>query len=151
MGILKEILSLNYLLWLIVFVVFSASELVSLGLTCIWFAIGALVACIAALLGAPFSVQVLIFIISSVLVLVFGRPWAVKHINNKTEKTNVESIVGKTGIVVADIDNVKAQGMVKIDGMDWTARSEDGQPIPKDTLVVIQQVKGVKVIVKTAE
>lgn len=151
MDVLKELLSIDYILWLILFVVFSAMELASLGLTCIWLAIGALAACFVGVLGAPFWCQILVFIVVTIAVLIFIRPLAVKHINNKAEKTNVESMVGKSGLVVEDIDNVKAQGRVKIGGMDWTARSESGESIAKDTLVVIQAVEGVKVIVKKAD
>ena len=52
---------MSYIAWLVVFVVFAALELVSLGLTCIWFAIGALAGCVAALLGANWIVQAVCF------------------------------------------------------------------------------------------
>lgn len=139
---------MNYIGWLIVFVVFAALELVSVGMTCIWFAVGALAACVTSLFTGNWIIQSIVFIIVTVLFLLFLRPLAVKYVNNKTEKTNVDSIIGRTAKVVTEIDNVNAKGMVVIDGVEWTARSKDDQVIPKETLVEVVEVSGVKVIVK---
>lgn len=139
---------MNYIGWLIVFIVFAALELVSLGMTCIWFAVGALAACITSLFTGNWIIQVMVFIVVTVLVLILLRPIAVKHINEKAEKTNVESMKGKVGKVTTDIDNVDAKGMVMIDGVEWTARSQQNDTILKGTLVEVVSVEGVKVIVK---
>ena len=138
---------MSYIAWLVVFVVFAALELVSLGLTCIWFAIGALAGCVAALLGANWIVQAVVFLVVTMVVLIF----AIKYVNNKAEKTNVESMAGKQGKVVVEIDNINAKGMIKVDGMEWTARSVDGEIIPKDSLVTVVSVEGVKAMVRKAE
>ena len=139
---------MNYIGWLIVFVVFAALELVSVGMTCIWFAVGALAACVTSLFTGNWIIRSIVFIIVTVLFLLFLRPLAVKYVNNKTEKTNVDSIIGRTAKVVTEIDNVNAKGMVVIDGVEWTARSKDDRVIPKETLVEVVEVSGVKVIVK---
>ena len=139
---------MSYIAWLVVFVVFAALELVSLGLTCIWFAIGALAGCVAALLGANWIVQAVVFLVVTMVVLIFIRPFAIKYVNNKAEKTNVESMAGKQGKVVVEIDNINAKGM--INGMEWTARSVDGEIIPKDSLVTVVSVEGVKAMVRKA-
>lgn len=139
---------MNYIGWLIVFVVFAALELVSVGMTCIWFEVGALAACVTSLFTGNWIIQSIVFIIVTVLFLLFLRPLAVKYVNNKTEKTNVDSIIGRTAKVVTEIDNVNAKGMVVIDGVEWTARSKDDRVIPKETLVEVVEVSGVKVIVK---
>ena len=138
---------MSYIAWLVVFVVFAALELVSLGLTCIWFAIGALAGCVAALLGANWIVQAVVFLVVNMVVFIF----AIKYVNNKAEKTNVESMAGKQGKVVVEIDNINAKGMIKVDGMEWTARSVDGEIIPKDSLVTVVSVEGVKAMVRKAE
>jgi len=83
----------------------------------------------------------------SCIVFVFARPWAQKYLNSKTEKTNAESLIGKTGIVKKRIINIKGQGMVYIQGMDWTARSADDEEIPEETEVIVEEIKGVKLIV----
>ena len=139
---------MNYIGWLILFVIFAALELVSLGLTCIWFAVGALAACVTSLITDNWIIQAIVFIIVTVVVLIFLRPIAVKYINNKAEKTNVDSLIGKKAKVLEEIENVNAKGKVSIDGMDWTARSADGNIIKKDALVEVVEIKGVKAIVK---
>ena len=139
---------MNYIGWLILFVVFAVLELISLGLTCIWFAVGALAGCITALITDNWIIQSIVFIIVTVVVLIFLRPLAVKYINNKAEKTNVDSLIGKKVRVLEDIDNLNAKGQVSIDGMEWTARSEDGSEIKKDALVEVVAIEGVKAIVK---
>ena len=111
---------MSYIAWLVVFVVFAALELVSLGLTCIWFAIGALAGCVAALLGANWIVQAVVFLVVTMVVIIFIRPFAIKYVNNKAEKTNVESMAGKQGKVVVEIDNINAKGMIKVDGLEPT-------------------------------
>lgn len=139
---------MNYIGWLILFVVFAVLELILLGLTCIWFAVGALAGCITALITDNWIIQSIVFIIVTVVVLIFLRPIAVKYINNKAEKTNVDSLIGKKVRVLEDIDNLNAKGQVSIDGMEWTARSEDGSEIKKDALVEVVAIEGVKAIVK---
>lgn len=142
---------MNYVGWLIVFVVFAALELGTMGLTCIWFAIGALAGCVASLLGGNWIVQAIVFIVVTVLVLIFLRPIAIKYINNNAEKTNVDSMAGKTGKVTTEIDNINATGKIIVDGMEWTARSSEGEIIPEGTLVTVVEIKGVKAIVKKSE
>ena len=135
---------MNYIGWLIVFVVFAALELISLGMTCIWFAIGALAACVTSLFTGNWIIQAIVFIVVTVIVLLVLRPIAVKYINNKAERTNVESMEGKTGKVISEIDNINAKGMVLIDGMEWTARSVNEDIIPENTLVEVVAIEGVK-------
>jgi membrane protein implicated in regulation of membrane protease activity len=139
---------MNYIGWLVLFVVFAALELISLGLTSIWFAVGALAACIASLFTDNWIIQAAVFIIVTVVVLIFLRPIAVKYINNKAEKTNIDSLIGKRVKVLEDIENINAKGKVSINGMEWTARSVDGNLIKKDALVEVVEIEGVKVIVK---
>ena len=75
------------------------------------------------------------------------RPLVRKHISPKLTKTNVDAVVGTTGLVTVAIDNVMAQGQVKLGAMTWTARSESGEPIPEGTLVKVARIEGVKAIV----
>lgn len=133
--------------WLIAVAVFLLLEILTLGLTSIWFAVGSLAAAIGAGLGLPFFGQLILAAVASCVVFVFARPWAKKYLNSKTEKTNAESLIGKTGIVKKRIINIKGQGMVYIQGMDWTARSAGDEEIPEETEVIVEEIKGVKLIV----
>ncbi len=137
------------ILWLILLVVLALIEIATLGLTTIWFAVGALVATIVAALGGPLWLQIALFLIASILVLIFLRPIAVKFFNKDREKTNVESLIGMHAVVVGEIDNQSEQGQAKLNGLDWMARSMDEKiKIPVGTVVTVLEVRGVKLIVE---
>ena len=137
--------------WLIVAAILIVAEIISMGLTTIWFAGGALVAAVAAWLGAHWIVQLLVFAAISVVLFVFTRPIAVKHFMKDIEKTNVESLIGKEGVVKQAIDNMEAKGVVKLNGMEWTARSVDGTKIEVGQIVIVKEISGVKLMVELKE
>lgn len=138
--------------WLLLAAIFIVLEIISLGLTTIWFAGGSFIAAIAGACGASLAVQIILFLVVSVVLLVLTRPLAVKHLNSKTERTNSEALVGQTAIVLKDISNLKEEGQVKINGMEWTARTKDNTDvIPAGSQVVIVEIQGVKLIVEKAE
>lgn len=138
--------------WLAAVIVLLVIEIATLGLTTIWFAGGALAACIAALLQASIPVQIILFFAVSVLLLLFTRPMAVRYMNRGRTKTNAESLVGKEAVVLQKIDNLNSQGQVQVNGLEWTARSEAGQGvIEAGTVVIIGKIDGVKLIVRKKE
>ncbi len=140
------------IVWLVLLIVLVMIEIATLGLTTIWFAGGALVALLANLVGLHEAVQVVIFFVVSFVLLALTRPVAIRHLNKDRIKTNAESLIGRTGFVMEEIDNLKAMGLVSIDGQEWTARCEsDNEVIPKDKVVVIKDIQGVKLIVTMKE
>lgn len=137
------------LCWLLLAAIFIVVEIITLGLTTIWFAGGAFVAAIAAACGAGLTIQILLFVVIAVVLLIFTRPLAVKHLDSKTEKTNAEALIGQTAIVLKEIDNLKETGLAKINGMEWTARAkEETVIIPEGEAVRIVEIQGVKLIVE---
>ena len=135
------------IIWLALTAVLLIIEIVTLGLTTIWFAAGALFAFFAALLGMNQGIQIGVFVV--VVLLFFTRPLAVKYLNTKTIKTNTEALVGKTARVIVDINNLKSQGQVVINGLEWTARSSDDTVVFKiGDAVTIVGIEGVKLIVE---
>ena len=137
------------IVWLGLVVILLLTEALTMGLTTIWFAGGALLAFVVALCGGPVPLQIGVFIVVSMLMLIFTRPAATKFMNQKIEKTNVDSMVGKTGVVTEAIHNLQGVGRVEVNGVDWTARTADEQQIlEKDTVVKILKVDGVKLIVE---
>ncbi len=134
--------------WLIILVVLIVIEIITLGLTTIWFACGALIAFLAANLGASLPVQIIIFILVSLLLLFFTRPIATKYLNKKRVKTNYEGVIGMTAKVTEKIDNFNASGAAICNGQEWTARAEvDHKIIEPGTIVKVVSVSGVKLIV----
>ena len=139
---------MDAIIWLIIIIVCIVVEILTLGLTSIWFAGGALAAFIAALLSAQVWLQIVLFIAVAAVLLIFTRPWAVKFINKDAVKTNYESMAGRVGEVTEQIDNLRATGCVRIAGQDWTARSADETGIISvGSEVVVERIEGVKVIV----
>ena len=137
------------IIWLALTAVLLIIEIATLGLTTIWFAAGALFAFFAALLGMNQGIQIGVFVVVSVVLLFFTRPLAVKYLNTKTIKTNTEALVGKTARVIVDINNLKSQGQVVINGLEWTARSSDDTVVFKiGDAVTIVGIEGVKLIVE---
>ena len=136
------------IIWLIVLVVCLAVEISTLGLTSIWFAGGALLALIISLIGGPLWLQVLVFLVTSIVLLIFTRPIAMKYFNKNRAKTNVDSKIGKQAIVTVTIDNLKGEGQIVTEGMEWTARSLDSSVIEEGAIVTIEKIEGVKAIVK---
>ncbi len=120
-------------------------------LVSIWFAAGALVAMIIAFLGGPMWLQITLFLVISCALLALLWPFIKKFLNPKLKKTNIDAIIGSEGLVTAAIDNITAQGQVKLGAMEWTARSTSGKPIPQGTLIRVDRIEGVKVFVSPVE
>ena len=138
--------------WLIAMVFFLVVEAVTVGLVCIWFAAGSLVALLCAMFDAPVWLQIVVFLIVSAVTLYYTRPLVKKYVNNKVEPTNADIVIGKECRVTETIDNIAGTGAVYVDGKTWTARSaEDSETIPEGTLVTARQIDGVKLIVSAME
>ena len=138
----------DIIIWLglmIVFLIVEAS--CPIHLVSIWFAVGSLVAAVAAMLGAEIWLQVTLFVIVAAGLLACLWPLTKKFLNPRITKTNVDSIIGSTGYVTIPVDNMKAEGQVKLGAMVWTARSTSGDLIPEGTLVRADRIEGVKVFV----
>ena len=129
--------------WLVIFIVLLIIEIITMGLTTIWFALGALAAFLAGVFGFGTAVQVGVFLVVSIILLVLTRPIAVKYFNKDRTKTNAESLIGQHGLVLEEVDTLKSTGRVEVNGQDGY--------IGKNTVVVIDGIQGVKLIVREKE
>ena len=139
------------ILWLILLVAFAIVEGVTVSLVSVWFIGGAAAALIAALCGAEVWLQVVLFFGVSIVLLLCLRPLSKRLLKQKKVATNADSNIGKEAIVTEEIDNLQGKGAVKIAGVEWSARSEDGSVIEKDAVVRILRIEGVKVCVPRAQ
>ena len=144
-------MNLAAIVWLALMAAFLMAEASTVSMVSLWFAAGSLIALLTALAGGPAWLQTVLFLAVSAGLLLALRPLAKKYLAPKVTATNVDSIVGSTGLVTAAIDNVSAAGQVKLGAMEWTARSTSGQPIPVGTLVKVDKIEGVKAFVSPAE
>lgn len=144
-------MELNMAIWLVIVAVMLIIEIFTMGLTTIWFSIGALASAIAAAFGAPLVIQIVLFVVVSLLIMFLVRPFAMRVVNKERMKTNIDAVVGEQAVVQETIDNLKEQGKVIFRGVDWMARSIDNSLISEGELVQIEEVSGVKLVVKRAD
>ena len=135
-------------IWIIAIVVLLIVEGLTAGLVTIWFAIGAVAALICQMLGAPLWLQMAVFLAVSFVTLVLTRPLAQKHLNNRTQPTNADRLIGRECIVTEVIDNVAGTGAVTVGGRGWTARSVSDDPISAESRAIVRRIEGVKLIVE---
>ena len=136
--------------WVALVILFTLIEVFTLGLTTVWFAIAALIMVFLSLLQISLSVQILIFLGISALLLIFTRPLAVKKFKMGREKTNADSLVGKHALVIKAISEFE-KGEVKINGQIWSARAENNAEIAAGAKCEVLRIEGVRLIVRNLE
>ena len=137
--------------WLVLTVLFLIAEAATVTVISLWFAAGSLAAMAMALAGGGIWLQALVFLVVSAAALTALRPLVRKYLTPKLTATNIDSVIGAIGIVTSPIDNIAAAGQIKLNGMEWSARSTSGAPIETGTKVRVDKIEGVKVFVSPAE
>lgn len=143
----------NYMsyLWIVVIIVSLVVEGSTASLVAIWFIPSAIVAIILSLFNVGITLQVLIFFVMSLGCILSFRGLLEKALKKKSVPTNADALIGKSGIVIEDIDNINFKGQVKVGGQIWSAASHDGEPIKSGETVEILAIQGVKLIIKNKE
>ena len=145
-------MNLDMIIWFVLFLIFLIVEAACpVHLVSIWFAVGSLVAVLVAYFNGPLWLQLTLFLAVSTVMVALLWPFIKKFLNPHLKKTNLDAILGSEGLVTAAIDNVAAQGQVKLGAMEWTARSTSGKVIPEGTLIRVDRIEGVKVFVSPVE
>lgn len=134
--------------WITAVVVFAAVEGLTAQLVSVWFAVGAVGAFVAAACGFSLPVQITVFLVLSGVCAAATRPLFKKLLKGRIEKTNADALIDKTALVVSDINNIAECGSVKINGLEWSARSANDEVITAGEIVVIEKISGVKLIVR---
>ena len=135
------------LMWLVALILFGIAEAATVGLVSIWVAVGAAVAMIVSALGGPIWLQVLLFLAVSVVLLALLRPFANRVSNPNKQATNADRHIGQRALVMEEINNLADTGAVKLDGVVWSARSEQGEIISVGRLIEVKRIAGVKLYV----
>ena len=134
-------------IWIAIAIISAIVEGLTVSVVSCWFAVGAVFAVGAYLLGASPLIQFVVFVVVSALALAIIRPIIKKHNKTSVQPTNADMLIGKEGVVTEAIDNVKSKGAVKIKGLEWSAISENGEAIEKESIVLIKRIEGNKLIV----
>ena len=134
--------------WLIALIVLLVGEAITIGLTFVWFAVGALGALIVSVLGGALGLQVVIFLALSGVTLALARPVFARFLKTSHAATNADRVIGQTAVVTEQIDNLSGTGQVNVAGQIWSARSAHDVVIPRETEVRVLKISGVKVLVE---
>lgn len=139
-----------WILWLILCGVFLIAEIFTVSFLLFWPGIGAFLAFITSLFTDNVTIQIAVFVISTILMIIFTKPLIKKIFKNQNNtKMNKNSLIGKTGIVIKDINTIEAKGQVKVNGELWSAFSSNPREvIEKDSTVIVEDLEGVKLKVK---
>lgn len=136
------------IVWLSAVIVLGILESVTVQFVSIWFAGGALLALIAALLGASAPTQSIIFVVASALLLVLTRPLVKKLIASDGFKSNTDGLIGKSAVITRASDMFGEGGEAKVGANRWSVKSSDGTQLQEDDVVTIEKIEGVKLVVK---
>lgn len=138
--------------WVILLIIFLLAELATAGLLTIWFAGGALVSLILAILGVPLPIQIIVFFIVSFVLLFLTRPLAVKYVKTNNYKTNYETAIGQKVLIKETVNNQLGTGVAVLNGQEWTARMKDNaMHLEEGEHAIVDSVSGVKLILRLME
>ncbi|MBR5309634.1 MAG: NfeD family protein [Oscillospiraceae bacterium] len=139
------------IIWIVIAVILSIIEAITVSLVSIWFAVGAVAAVIPAYFGAPIWVQILVFLAVSAVSFAFTRRFFKDVVKVKKQPTNADSLIGKDGIVTAEINNLSGGGKLFISGLTWSAKSANGEDIPEGAVATVKKIEGVTLVVKAKD
>ncbi|MCR5058133.1 MAG: NfeD family protein [Clostridiales bacterium] len=141
-----------WVIWLVIAVIMFIIEAVTTGLATLWFALGAVVAMIMDLCGAPLYLQVIVMAVVSIvcfaLCMIWVRPKLESLRKKNIQRTNADRLIGKEGIVIVPLNIAEGKGQVKVEGQIWSAKSD--RDIAEGVKVTVRSIEGVKLVVETA-
>lgn len=140
---------MEVLFWALITVAFIIAEILTIQLVSIWFGAGGFITMLCSyFMETTFVEELIIFIVSSTALLLITFPFLKNRRKVNHVGTNSELEIGRTANVIQQIDNVRGTGRVRLNGVDWSAVSADGDDIiPVDTVVTVVQVQGAKLFV----
>lgn len=138
-------------IWMAIAAVLLIAEILTAGFFLLWFSIGAAAAGILSMLGVGRPAQLIIFILASSILFVFGRRFAERVTENQPPGIGADRFIEQNGVVVEDIDNKTGKGRIRVGSDEWRALSDNGEIIKKDTIVQVLRIDGTKTVVKPLE
>ncbi len=133
--------------WAILFVLLVVAEFSTMQLVSIWFALGALGAFIAAFFNLGFTAQLAIFVLCSLLMLLITRPLLRNIKVQEVAPMNAQRDIGAQAVIIEEVNPALGTGRARINGVDWTAVSANGSVIPKNSIVIVDDIDGAKLVV----
>ena len=141
-----------WVVWLVFAIIMFVIEVVTTGLATLWFAVGALVAMVMDLCGAPFVAQIAVMagvsIVCFVLCMIWVKPKLESLRKKNVQRTNADRLIGREGVVIVPLNQTEGKGQVKIDGQVWSAKADSD--IAEGIKVTVKAIEGVKLVVEIA-
>lgn len=137
-----------WLIWMIIAAVFVIGEIFTAGFFLLWFGIGAAVAGILALVGLGAGWQWGVFIVVSAVLFAVSRKFAERFTKKQPPGIGADRFIGKIGVVLEEIDNIKNTGRIRVEKDEWRADSDTGEVIPPGKTVEVTRVDGTHLVVK---
>ncbi len=137
-----------WLVWLLIAAVLFVGEIITAGFLLMWFAIAAVVSMLVSFITTNVFIQTLVFLIVSVILLIFTRPLLSKYTKGDNTIMNSKTIIGQKAIVTEEISLLKGTGQINVNGETWSAKIDNPDiTIPKGSRVEIIGIDGVKACV----
>ena len=141
----------NWWIWMIMAVVLAIGEILTAGFFILWFAIGAAAAGVAAMLGLNLPLQLVVFIVVSIILFAASRRFAERFTKPQPEGIGADRFFGRSAVVLEEIDNHKGTGKIRLNREEWRASSINDDVITEGKVVNIESVDGTRLIVKLKE
>ncbi|SDX98706.1 NfeD family protein [Lachnobacterium bovis] len=149
---LLSIFSNDVIFWLTLMMILIINEILTVGLVTIWFAIGAAVATLAAGLGAPIYVQIILFLAVSIVLLFYTKPFMDKYVVTRKVATNIDSIIGEKIEITQKVESYGKVGVGKLQGKEWSIIAENPkEEFEAGEICQVVKVQGVKLVVKKVD
>lgn len=137
-----------WILWLIIVILLTFLEIITINIVSVWFIMSALISLILSFFIDSFYIQFGVFVLLGLILMLLTRPLLLKKLNKSTVKTNLDRVIGMKGVVTLEITKLNV-GEVKVDGKVWSAISSE--KISVGTTVVVDAIDGVKLVVRKDE
>ena len=141
-----------WVVWLVIAIIMFVIEVVTTGLATLWFALGAIVAMVMDLCGAPLASQIIVMaivsVVSFILCMIWVRPKLETLRKKNVQRTNADRLIGRDGVVIVPLNGAEGKGQVKIDGQVWSAKADTD--IAEGIKVTVKAIEGVKLVVEIA-
>jgi membrane protein implicated in regulation of membrane protease activity len=142
-----------WVVWLVIAIIMFVIEVVTTGLATLWFALGAIVAMVMDLCGAPLASQIIVMaivsVVSFILCMIWVRPKLESLRKKNVQRTNADRLIGRDGVVIVPLNGAEGKGQVKIDGQVWSAKADTD--IAEGIKVTVKAIEGVKLVVEIAQ
>ncbi|GAB4276983.1 MAG: hypothetical protein Kow0056_07990 [Coriobacteriia bacterium] len=141
-------MSIWFWFWVVLAVILIVLEIFTAGFFMLPFGIGAIAAAVVTVFAEEAVVwQWVAFLLVSFVSLVALRRVAARITHEPPEKVGADRVLGKTGIVIEELDPTSTKGRVRIETEEWRAETPDGTPLPVGVKVRVERIEGARVIV----